>query len=174
MGVGNVTELAEVDSAGVNMVLAAVCEELGIQSVLTTQVINWCRTAIKEFHAARRLVHYAITNQTIAKHLDSSMVMLRSGKLAPQSEESLKSLAAALTDSNFRIFAEEHGLHLMNRHGHWQGNSPFEVFSQALKANPNIDAGHAFYLGVELARACLLYTSPSPRDLSTSRMPSSA
>ena len=24
------------------------------------------------------------------------------------------------------------------------------------------------------ARACLLYTSPSPRDLSTSRMPSSA
>ena len=27
---------------------------------------------------------------------------------------------------------------------------------------------------VELADACLLYTSPSPRDLSTSRMPSSA
>ena len=25
-----------------------------------------------------------------------------------------------------------------------------------------------------LARGCLLYTSPSPRDLSTSRMPSSA
>ena len=27
---------------------------------------------------------------------------------------------------------------------------------------------------VEVALACLLYTSPSPRDLSTSRMPSSA
>ena len=27
---------------------------------------------------------------------------------------------------------------------------------------------------VFLARSCLLYTSPSPRDLSTSRMPSSA
>ena len=26
----------------------------------------------------------------------------------------------------------------------------------------------------KLAKACLLYTSPSPRDLSTSRMPSSA
>ena len=26
----------------------------------------------------------------------------------------------------------------------------------------------------ELSRRCLLYTSPSPRDLSTSRMPSSA
>jgi len=28
--------------------------------------------------------------------------------------------------------------------------------------------------GIELAHNCLLYTSPSPRDLSTSRMPSSA
>ena len=33
----------------------------------------------------------------------------------------------------------------------------------------------AFRYGIELMPpACLLYTSPSPRDLSTSRMPSSA
>ena len=29
-------------------------------------------------------------------------------------------------------------------------------------------------LAIEEAKSCLLYTSPSPRDLSTSRMPSSA
>ena len=29
-------------------------------------------------------------------------------------------------------------------------------------------------LDIALGKACLLYTSPSPRDLSTSRMPSSA
>ena len=29
-------------------------------------------------------------------------------------------------------------------------------------------------LSFDLVRSCLLYTSPSPRDLSTSRMPSSA
>ena len=29
-------------------------------------------------------------------------------------------------------------------------------------------------LGIAVGRPCLLYTSPSPRDLSTSRMPSSA
>ena len=34
--------------------------------------------------------------------------------------------------------------------------------------SPNTKFGHA------LAIDCLLYTSPSPRDLSTSRMPSSA
>ena len=31
-----------------------------------------------------------------------------------------------------------------------------------------------FYVLIDGNRACLLYTSPSPRDLSTSRMPSSA
>ncbi|MEZ6127762.1 MAG: DUF6513 domain-containing protein [Planctomycetaceae bacterium] len=153
MGVGNVTELTEVDSAGVNMLLAAICEELGIQSVLTTQVINWCRTSVAEFDAARRLVHHAITNQVIPKHIDSSLVMLRDSKLKPQSEESLYALGAALTDANFRIFAEQSGLHLMNKHGHWQGTQPFDVFAAALAACSDIDASHAFYLGYEMARA---------------------
>lgn len=153
MGIGNVTELTEVDSAGVNMLLAAVCEELGIQSVLTTQVINWCRTAVAEFDAARRLVHHAITHQVIPKHISSSLVMLRDAKLKPQSAESLEALAKAITDNSFRIFAESSGLHLMNRHGHWSGDRPFDIFEAALKANPDIDAGHAFYLGYELARA---------------------
>ena len=41
MGIGNLTELTDVDSAGVNFLLLAICQELGIRSVLTTQVINW-------------------------------------------------------------------------------------------------------------------------------------
>ncbi|MCP4784448.1 MAG: dihydropteroate synthase [Fuerstiella sp.] len=153
MGIGNVTELTEVDSAGVNILLAAVCEELGIRSVLTTQVINWCRTAVAEFSAARRLVAYSIHNHVIPKHLDSSLVMLRDAKLRRESEDSLNALAAALTDPNFRIYATSSTLHLMNNTGHWHGDGPFEVFSSALKANRDVDAGHAFYLGYELARA---------------------
>ena len=37
-------------------------------------------------------------------------------------------------------------------------------------------AGQRFLIdcGMEQGKDCLLYTSPSPRDLSTSRMPSSA
>ena len=154
MGVGNVTELTEVDSAGVNMLLAAMCEELGIQSVLTTQVINWCRTAVAEFDAARRLVHHAVTNQVIPKHLGSSLVMLRDARLKPNSPAALQSLADNLTDANFRIFAEQGGLHLMNRHGHWQGDNPFNLFDEALnQGTTGVDPGHAFYLGYELARA---------------------
>ena len=46
------------------------------------------------------------------------------------------------------------------------GNQTGRVFSK--KITKTIDAQYLIYL------PCLLYTSPSPRDLSTSRMPSSA
>ncbi len=158
MGIGNITELTEVDSAGVNMILAAVCEELGIQSVLTTQVINWCRSSVAEFDAARRLMHHAVTARTIPKHLSSALVMLRDSRLKPKSMESLAQFANALTDPNFRIFAESGLLHLMNRHGHWHGHDVFRLFEQATASSaaattPQLDASHAFYLGYELARA---------------------
>ena len=37
-----------------------------------------------------------------------------------------------------------------------------------------LSRGANYVTFVELSKDCLLYTSPSPRDLSTSRMPSSA
>ncbi|MFM7039999.1 MAG: DUF6513 domain-containing protein [Planctomycetaceae bacterium] len=159
MGVGNVTELSEVDSAGVNLVLAAFCEELGIQSILTTQVANWCRTAVAEFDLARRLVHHAMTARTIPKHLDPRLAMLRDSRLRNLSLPALRELAGALTDANYRIHAEQGELHLMNSDGWWHGSDPFALFTEAEKAaatnrpSAPIDASHAFYLGYELARA---------------------
>ena len=41
-------------------------------------------------------------------------------------------------------------------------------------AEPIIAAGQAALAAGKTRYTCLLYTSPSPRDLSTSRMPSSA
>ena len=159
MGVGNVTELTEVDSAGVNMVLAAVCEDLGIQSILTTQVINWCRTAVAEFDAARRLVHYAVAARTIPKHLNSALVMLRDSRLRQMSDEALRAVAGSLRDPNYRIYAERGELHLMNGDGYWHGSRAFVLFEDAmrkakeLRPASGVSAEHAFYLGYELARA---------------------
>ena len=39
---------------------------------------------------------------------------------------------------------------------------------------PKVPGGKINWVSFEQAENCLLYTSPSPRDLSTSRMPSSA
>ncbi len=63
MGIGNLTELTAADSTGVNALLIAICQELGIRAVLTTEVIPWARGAVREIDVARRLMHYAVTKQ---------------------------------------------------------------------------------------------------------------
>jgi len=159
MGTGNVTELTEVDSAGVNVVLAAICQELRIGSVLTTEVINWCRTSVAELDVARRLVHHSLARGVLPKHLGSGLVMLRDMALGGESGSELERLAEALTDPNFRVFVEHGGpeggmLHVMNRDGHWRHTDPFELFDTAVDASGvDLSPAHAFYLGYELAKA---------------------
>jgi dihydropteroate synthase-like protein len=153
MGIGNVTELSEVDSAGLNFVLAAICEELRIGSVLTTQVINWCRSAVAEFDAARRLVRYSLAQRRLPKHLDGRLLLLRDPKLHELGDEGLRQLAARITDPNFRIFAERGEVHLLNRDGYWHGSDPYEVFDRMVAAVGTLTGEHAFYLGMELMKA---------------------
>ena len=158
MGIGNVTELAEADTAGMSLLLAGICGELGVTSVLTTEVANWCQTAVREFDIARRVIRFAIENGTIAKHIDSSLVMLRDPKLKEFGEEPLASLARQIKDPNFRIFAEREQLHVMNRDGYWRGADAFEVFDQMAATNTKLSASHAFYLGYEMAKAMTAIT----------------
>ncbi len=153
MGIGNITELTEVDSAGINMLFAAICQELNIGSVLTTEVINWARSSVAEFDIARRLVRHALEQQVLPKHINHQLVMLRDVRLHTHGEEALLTLSQGIKDPNFRVFVERDEIHIMNRDGYWRGNDPFEIFDQLLKASPEIDASHAFYLGYELCKA---------------------
>jgi dihydropteroate synthase len=57
MGIGNLTELTAADTTGVNALLVAICQELGIRTVLTTEVIGWARGAVREVDVARRLMN---------------------------------------------------------------------------------------------------------------------
>lgn len=158
MGVGNLTELTDADSAGVNVLLAGACQELGIRSVLATEVINWGRSAVKEFDLARRLVFHAVTNKVLPKRLEPNLVLLRDPKLHEQGEIVLRELAEAVTDRNYRIFAERGELHVMNGQVYLRGTDPFVLFAEMAKADPKLDAGHAFYLGYEFAKAVTALT----------------
>jgi dihydropteroate synthase len=154
MGVGNITELTDVDSAGINVLLAAFCQETGIRSVLTTQVINWCHSAIRELDVARRLVFQAVAERMPPKNLSRHLLMLRDDRLRAQGRERLNELAGQITDANFRIFAENDEIHIMNRDLHLVGTDPFELFKQ-VQQQTRIDPAHAFYLGSEMARAAI-------------------
>lgn len=154
MGIGNLTELTEVDSAGINMLLAGFCQELGVKSVLTTEVVNWCRSAVKEFDVARRSARHAVVEKTLPKHVDSRLAMLRDPRLHVLGEEELRRMAEQVKDPNLRIFAERGEIHVFNRDGYWHGSDPFELFERL----PPLDPAHAFYVGYELSKAVTALT----------------
>ena len=158
MGVGNLTELTDVDTAGVNVLLAGFCQELGIRSVLTTEVINWARSAVKEFDLARRLVYHAVREKVLPKRLEPGLVMLRDPKVHEQGDAALAELAARVTDKNYRVFAERGEVHVLNGSVYLRGSDPFDVFAQLLAADPGLDAAHAFYLGYEFSKAVTALT----------------
>ena len=159
MGVGNLTELTDVDSAGVNTLLIGFCQEVGIRSVLTTQVIHWARDSVRECALARALAHHAVTNRTLPKHVEPRLVTLRSGKPQQHGQEVLDSLAEAIRDPNFRIFAERGAIHLVGAGLHLESRDPFALFKQLEAAGrTDVDPSHAFYLGYEMAKAVTAIT----------------
>jgi dihydropteroate synthase len=154
MGVGNLTELTDADSAGINVLLLGICQELGIRSVLTTQVINWARSSVKECDLARRLVYFAARHQVPPKHIEPKLVMLRDPKLYETGADQLQQLAEQIKDNNYRIFAQREQLHLVSAQLHLRAADPFLLFDRLMATQPkNIDPSHAFYLGYELAKA---------------------
>jgi len=154
MGIGNLTELTAADSTGVNAVLIAVCQELGVRSVLTTEVIPWARGSVREIDVARRLMHHAVSQRTIPKGVDDRLVTIKDPAILTYSEEELRALQREITDPNFRIFADADGITVLNNERFIRGTNIQEIFGQ-LEVD---EATHAFYLGKELARASLAVT----------------
>ena len=154
MGVGNLTELTDVDSAGVNTILAGFCEELKVGSVLTTAVINWARSSVRELDLARRLVHHAVSRRTLPKHLEPRLIALRDPKVVEFGVDNLLELQRKIRDPNWRIFAESGMIHALNNRHLLRDPDPFLLFDQ-MEVD---DASHAFYLGYEMMKATTALT----------------
>lgn len=157
MGIGNLTELTDVDSAGINVLLLGFCQELGIRSILTTQVATWCQSCVRELDLARRLVYHAHTSRVPPKRLEPDLLMLRDQKLRRHGEEALRELEERITDRNYRLFAEDGLIHVLNAAGRLAGADPFALFRQ-MHERQAIDPEHAFYLGYEIAKAVTALT----------------
>ena len=151
MGIGNITELTAADSTGVTAVLIGMCQELGVRAVLTTEVIPWARGAVREVDVARRLMHYAVTNRTVPKHIDDRLVTVKDPRILEYDEAELRALQARITDANFRIFTDRETITVLNRDHFVRGTDIQAIFHQLDVDEPT----HAFYLGKELAKAKL-------------------
>jgi dihydropteroate synthase len=150
MGVGNLTELTEADTAGINAMLFGIIAELGITDVLMVQKSPHCRTAIREADRARRIMHAAKSLGRLPVGIDRGLACLRDRKPVSTTPEEIKQTAEAIRDANFRIEVAEDGIHIYNRDGHFVARDAFELYPRLGVA---ADGAHAFYLGAELMKA---------------------
>ena len=166
MGIGNLTELTDVDSAGVNVLLLGFCQELAIRSVLTTQVINWARTSVARVRrrppadAPRRHAPRAAQ----APRPAAGDAPRRRGRGNAGRRRSPSS-PTQIRDNNYRIYAAEGEVHLVGAElAPARRRSVRRSWSSSATSGPdgglpkNLDAGHAFYLGYEMCKAATALT----------------
>ncbi len=150
MGIGNLTELTDADTTGINAILFGLISELNIQAVLATSVSPHAVNAIAEADNARRVMYRAKLDDRLPRGYSNGLLGLHDRKPFSYNKHEIGDIAAQIKDPSFRIMVSEAGVHVYNRDGLLQDVDPFAFYPNLGVQN---DASHAFYLGVELARA---------------------
>ena len=180
LGTGNVVELFDAESIGMNALLAGFASELEIQFVLTPENSQKARGSVRELAQAARLLFVSKKRKGLAKDVGIGVFGLKEKKLLPQAKlQADESVNAGkqkekLDESFFKIFLddsigavyEEKGKRIL-----FKGKTARDAgIAIANDRRVHMTAEHAVYLGRELAKAelCLLlgksYVQDKPLD----------
>jgi len=163
MGLGNVTELTDADSTGLNALLIGIAGELRVHHILTTEVSHRARGAVREISLARRLIQRALSEGRVPKYMDESLLTIKDPAGNSFNKAQLWEMHQVIRDRNYRIFVADQ-IYVFNAHCFIQGSTAQEVFAKL----DIRDSSHGFYLGKELGKAELAlqlskkYTQDSP------------
>ena len=151
MGTGNLTELTEADTSGVNALLCGIISELDINHVLATEVSPHACSVVRELDLARRIMYAAKQDEGLPKGINGGLLVGHARRPFPYDLAEVQELAEQITDPSYRVEVTAEGIHVFNRDGMATGQDPYQLFPllEALQE----DAPHAFYMGVELAKA---------------------
>ena len=150
MGVGNLTELTDADTTGINALLFGMITEMKINAVLATSVSPHAVNAIAEADIARRIMYAAREDSRLPRGYSKGLLGLHDRRPFSYTPDEISDMASLVKDPSFRIQVSEEGVHVYNRYGLSIATDPFAHYPNLGVEN---DASHAFYLGVELARA---------------------
>ena len=178
-GVGNVTELMDTDSVGVNMLLAGIAMELGASILFTPEESGKAWGSVYELAIASKMMFLAKHRGSIPKDLGINLVLYKDKKKRSDFNNELivgenssipktqaKEIEKLVLDrcGSFKIRVE-HGLSLSESKiivTHFkktkadlviEGFSPKEIYDELVKRNLISRMEHAAYLGSELQKA---------------------
>ena len=100
------------------------------------------------------MMYAARQDTSLPKDYSPALLTVHDRKPFPDTAAEIRDTAAAIKDPSFRVQVSEAGIHVYNRDGFHTADDPFTLFPE-LKLDQ--DGNHAFYIGVELARAQIAF-----------------
>ncbi|KON29102.1 hypothetical protein AC480_03635 [miscellaneous Crenarchaeota group archaeon SMTZ1-55] len=170
-GSGNVTELTDADSVGVNALLAGMASELKVSILLTTEGSVKTTGSVRELATAAKMMFLAETRNSTPKDLGVDLLLLKDKRLKDESyektwERNARIIEAAAEGEDldpkgcFRILIDRKEKKLVAIH-HLAGSRPTiirgekaeDVCSTIINMRLISTLNHASYVGKELEKA---------------------
>jgi dihydropteroate synthase-like protein len=159
-GAGNVTELLDADSQGVNALLASLGVEAGAAILFTPEYSAKARGSVRELVTAAEMMQLAAARRTPPKDLGLDLLALKEKR--PKPEEALpEQFIPANTQHEyvpdpvgcFRIFLAGRMIVVRNRRVTMAGTNARDILNTLIEEGHVSRLDHAGYLGRELEKA---------------------
>ncbi len=172
VGIGNVSELIDADSQGVNALLVGLASELGASVLLTTEASDKTRGSVWEVAQAVKMAYLAKVKGIFPKDLGMDLLILKEKRrkefryelddreiIEASSPERIRYDKAGF----FRIWIDQDERCIYAMHFRWEnseepdavirGRKARDIYFEALRRGLVADPTHAAYLGKELEKA---------------------
>jgi dihydropteroate synthase-like protein len=165
MGVGNVSELTDADSIGLNAALAGVAMECGVSLLFTTEASPKTKGCVRELKTASQMMFLSRKRKTVPKDLGIDLLFLKDKRGIEETPKyDLMEVTAKKGDftadpmGSFSIGIEENkirAIHLRNNEADTVvvGESAIDICDTILRLGLISELSHASYLGRELQKA---------------------
>ncbi len=158
-GVGNVTELMDADSIGINAILTYIAEEIGCQLLFTTEASDKTKGCIKELRIASYMAKVSKLKKTPPKDLGFDLLVFKEKRIERIDREVKDVIVAESCEfvrdpmGEFKIWIDSERIFCGHEKGVIVGRKAKEILDTVIKLGLVSRLDHAGYLGCELKKA---------------------
>ncbi|HUI39942.1 MAG TPA: dihydropteroate synthase-like protein [Methanothrix sp.] len=159
-GIGNVTELLDADSQGVNALLAALGAELGASVLFTPEYSAKTKGSVRELRLASKMMLLAQRRRTPPKDLGIDLLVLKEKRQRPEEtmpEQFVKARSGHKYEpdpaGSFRISISDGRILARDESTSVAGKSAKDILNTLIEMGLVTRLDHAGYLGRELEKA---------------------
>ncbi len=158
MGVGNVTELFDADSIGINALLTYIAEEIGCQLVFTTEASDKTRGSVRELRIATYMAKASKLKKIPPKDLGFDLLVFKEKRIRRERFEVREVVEAKPSEfvrdpkGDFRIWVGDR-IYCQHEKVTVVGENAKEIIDTVIRLGLISRLDHAGYLGRELKKA---------------------